>query len=234
MLEGAILSVNSNNQQERFAYRNNDEEVIILPHKDPEARRIWRREYSRRRRESIAYRKYTAMINRVRSLSSYKDVKICDDQRKSYALFQNWFNNECKLIGLDPENKDDCKKLVDYHIDKDYSRSKLYSPNTCILIPRRLNHIIQNSDNDHVEFKPNATHCKYSVRIGDARNGRINIGSFPTKSEAIKIGVQVKALVIRFWNEYYYSRNLISKRAYDTVERYVQIMILETKSFDDE
>ena len=194
-----------------------------MPHKDPEARRAYKKEYMRKNRKTVAYTRFWGMIRRAGKLPGYEDVKVCSEWRNNHKAYIEWFKKECALIGIDPYDKNITQN---WHVDKDYSMQRLYSPDTCILIPKRLNQIIQNSSKEHVEFKPNSTKCHYNVRIGDAKNGRMSIGSFTSKSEAYGIGLQVKAIIIRYWNKYYYRKHMMTKRAYDTIERYVQVMLM--------
>lgn len=71
---------------------------------------------------------------------TYKDVSI-DQTWLNYSNFSDWCNSKYEF-----NQKDD--KGEKFHIDKDFVKgSRVYSPQTCIIIPRELNQVIVNRKN---------------------------------------------------------------------------------------
>lgn len=199
-----------------------------MPWKDPEVRRLKKRIYGREHPRKIALHRYTGIISRCGKREPYMDTKVSKEWLDDRTKFYDWFAAELKEIGLDPIK--DREIVKDYHIDKDYGMQNIYSAENCILIPRRLNLIIS-KDNDHIEFRKDSKKFPYSVRMGDGKNKKLNIGVYSSREEAFELGVKVKAMVIRYWSNFYYRQNKISKRAFDTIERYVQVMLMKANPY---
>lgn len=80
-----------------------------------------------------AYRKWMCMIRRCydvkyqESHQTYVGCTVCDDWL-TFSNFESWFRKN---------------NVVGYHLDKDIKvkGNKVYSPDTCIFIPRSLNNI---------------------------------------------------------------------------------------------
>ena len=90
----------------------------------------------------------------------YEDVTVCEEW-KCYQTFAEWYH--AYLSKLNPN----CPEA--YHIDKDIfqwnQQNKIYSPNTCCLIPARLNKVLEN-----LHGKPNR--FGLPVGVNAAANGR--------------------------------------------------------------
>ena len=83
----------------------------------------------------IAYHKWAAMLDRCiredyrdKSISSYKDCTVCEEWL-NFQNFAKWFY----------ENQYECNEPL--CVDKDIliHGNRLYSPNTCLLVPQRIN-----------------------------------------------------------------------------------------------
>lgn len=92
-----------------------------------------------------AHERWTSMLRRVyseKSLSrfpSYEEVEVCKEWVESFMAFRTWFFSNLKKTTLTTE---------DVHVDKDIlSDSKLYGPDTCILVPARLNTMLNRIPN---------------------------------------------------------------------------------------
>lgn len=107
--------------------------------------------------------------------TSYKDCILCDEW-KDFSNFLLWYKSQ---IGFDR-----C-----YEVDKDLlvKGNKLYSPHTCILLPKFLNSLLLNSKSARGDLPLGVTYAKntknYVARCRYVENGerkRKTIGYYPT------------------------------------------------------
>lgn len=136
---------------------------------------------------------------------SYNNVVICDEWIK-FSNFKEWFD----------------KNYVDgYEIDKDIlvQGNKVYSPDTCCFVPRRINTLLLNKQRTNTngiigvyEEKPNT--YKVNAQIDGKRK---HIGYFKTSEEASAAYVKAKTeYSTRVVNEYY-NNGLINERIRDAI-----------------
>ena len=80
-------------------------------------------------RHSKAYSLWTNIVQRHKSLG-YHDVKVCEEWRESWVFLQWYARNY----------------VEGYELDKDLKvpGNRLYSPDTCLFIPRTLNRKLVN------------------------------------------------------------------------------------------
>lgn len=127
-----------------------------------------------------AYRYWHNMISRCYNIKSscrdncYAGCSVCDDWL-TFSNFELWFN------GLNPPDG--------YHLDKDLMKkgNKVYSPDTCVFIPRYLNVFI--ADEPRGSNMTGAHYHKYSggfySRVSNPLTGEIeNLGYFKTEIAA--------------------------------------------------
>lgn len=133
--------------------------------------------------------------------STYIGVTVCDDWL-NYQNFKNWYFSRFEANGMDSNNNP-------FHIDKDYAKGKaVYSPETCILIPRELNQVIVSRRRYRGDLPIGV--CKtangrfyYQINID---NKRINSSLYNTPSEAF-VGYksakedQIKKLVCKYGDQ---------------------------------
>lgn len=134
-------------------------------------------EYSNKGNEAV-YKSWSHMLCRCynKKDSRYRfygatGVKVCEEWH-NFSNYAKWYYDNCYVI--------DEKLSVDKDIiNKD---SKIYSPETCIIIPAKINQAF-------IKTKPNG---KERVNIYRRENGRYrvkisgkNIGTYDTKEEAI-------------------------------------------------
>lgn len=104
--------------------------------------------------------------------------------------FSEWFD----------EKKYECGERL--HIDKDilYVGNKIYSPNTCILVPQRINMLFMNKSN---RFNlPNGIEPLKSGKYSASYGGK-KIGTYNTIEEAIMAHeIERQKAVIKITNEY--------------------------------
>lgn len=106
--------------------------------------------------------------------------------------------------------------MVDYHIDKDilYPGNKIYCPDTCLLVPQRINMLFLNKPNKR--GLPNGIirySDKYLVKYNGAEYGYRN-----TLEEAFELYAIVKKdAIIKIANEY---KDIIPWKLYDALLKY--------------
>lgn len=133
----------------------------------------------------------------------YGICKVCN-QWLNMQIFSEWFE----------ENKYECGERL--HIDKDilYPGNKIYSPDTCILVPQRINMLFMNKPNKR--GLPNGI-AKYKSGYL-AKYGGKELGIFSTVEEAyIEQTKKKKEAIEELANEY---KNIIPKEVYDAVMAY--------------
>ena len=130
------------------------------------------------------YIKWGSMLTRCYSeklgqRENYIDCEVCDEW-KNFQNFAEWYN----------KNKYVVPDLETLELDKDvkFKRNKIYSPETCLLIPKRLNSIILNRHN----YRGNA--CigvyyrekdgKYIAGCNTLKDKNRYLGTFDTEIEA--------------------------------------------------
>ena len=87
-------------------------------------------------------------------------------------------------------------------LDKDilYKGNKVYSRETCIFVPKRINSLFVKRDNDRgnspIGTTPNSS-GNYQVQCWNGHGKYIYLGSYSTKEEAFRIYKQYKEKVIK-------------------------------------
>lgn len=136
---------------------------------------------------------------------SYNDVTICDEWIK-FSNFKTWFDNN----------------YVDgYEIDKDIlvQGNKVYSPDTCCFVPRRINTLLLNKQrtntsgmigifkNENETYSANITMCEVKKHLG----------TFKTAGEASEAYVKAKTeYATKVVNEYF-NNGLIGENVRDAI-----------------
>lgn len=162
----------------------------------------------------IIRRCYDANFQTALRNVTYTDC-IIDDRWRSFTAFKEWFE--------DPENG----YQPGYTIDKDVvvHGNKVYAPETCILIPRELNMLFIKDKAKRGELPIgvyyNKKLNKYSASVQGRENGQQPyLGLFPTIEEAFMAYKKEKESIIKHKANEYYSKGLISRRAYDAMMSY--------------
>lgn len=126
---------------------------------------------------------------------TYKDCYVCEEWF-CYSTFYSWFkdnkwgNNDLKLV----PDKDILMK-----------GNKVYSPNTVILVPHRINTLIIKTDSTRngiigTWLNQNG---KYTAQCNTGNKTNRNLGSYNTKEEAFEVYKQAKENYIKqIANEY--------------------------------
>ena len=136
-------------------------------------------------------------------LAYYGKCKVCDEWH-NFQTFADWYKTH--------------KYKVDerLHLDKDilYPGNTIYSPNTCLLVPQRINMLFLNKSNKR--GLPNGI-IKYSNGYL-AKYGGEEIGVYPTVEEAYYVQTKKKKEeVVRIANEY---KKVIPEKVYNALIAY--------------
>jgi len=120
---------------------------------------------------------------------TYKNVTVCEEWH-NFQNFAKWFEDNY---------------IDGWEIDKDLlsGDSKIYSPKTCVFIPRGLNGFLANSQIKNKNFTGVSFHKrvkKWQCRINDASTHKIiNLGYFDTKEEALERYKEARNKMAEYW-----------------------------------
>ncbi len=142
------------------------------------------------------FKLWKALINRTcvaatkAKRKSYADTTICDEWL-IFSNFKAWMETQ------DWEGKD---------LDKDLlSETKVYSPETCMFIPRDVNTYLTTLSNFDrgITLHPDVIKKKWRVRVVDKKLNKVTHKSFYDKESAIIFKIEVvKSNLQYFKNEY--------------------------------
>lgn len=129
-------------------------------------------------KETKEYATWLSMIKRCYSkeykYTTYKNVFV-DASWHNFQNFAEWHENQ-----YNPNN--------DFHLDKDLlsGDNKIYSPETCCLIPHYLNSFLTNKQSTNTSGVIGVCRHgnKYHAKINDGKGNSIRIGIFKTIKEA--------------------------------------------------
>ncbi len=138
------------------------------------------------------YIKWGSMLTRcysekLKQRENYIDCFVCDEWL-NFQNFAEWYNTNLYYVP-DVDTLD---------LDKDIKikGNKVYSSETCLLIPKRLNSIILNRHNDRgnecIGVSFNYKTGKYIASCNMLNSKQRYIGSYSTKKEAFNIYKKVK------------------------------------------
>lgn len=138
---------------------------------------------------------------------AYRGCSVCDEWLH-LSNFILWYDKNCK---------------PGYQIDKDIliKGNKVYSPETCLGVPRRINALFISARATRGEFPIGVTrhYNKYDAQINYG-HGSKRIGRYDTPEEAFYAYKKAKESYIRELAEEYYLNGEITKRVYDALIRY--------------
>lgn len=144
---------------------------------------------------------------------TYFDCEVCKEWY-NFQNFSKWFH----------ENYYECNDRL--HVDKDIilQGNRIYSPDTCLLIPQKLNVLFVNKINKR--GLPNGI---YKVKTGYfAKYNNEDLGIYKTVTEAFSsYAIAKKREIIRVANEY---KNIIPPATYDYIVNY-KIRIENDKNY---
>ena len=135
----------------------------------------------------------------------------CSDEWLSFENFLDWYKENG---GFDnPE----------YVLDKDIliKGNKLYSRDTCCLVPPEINRLIVVTKSKRGECPLGVCRAKDKYKAQIVENGKkIWLGTYNTKEEAFDVYLYHKKAEIRRVADKYYIHKLISKRVHDALINY--------------
>ena len=172
------------------------------------------------------YKEWKSMLSRcydpyrLNKYPTYIDVTVC----KEWHNFQNfckWYEENYYEIGKGR-----------MHLDKDIllKGCKIYSPETCMFVPERINYLLLKNDGLRGElpigcgYFSNKTKIKVRCQIlkEDGERKREHLGVFPSNRpfQAFTVYKNFKENYIKEVADEYYSKGLIPKKLYDALYKY--------------
>lgn len=148
---------------------------------------------------------------------TYSDVEICKDWFY-YPNFYEWLHSQ--------ENFDKWYNGKRWCLDKDilYKYNKLYSPETCCLVPNNVNTLFVKKDANRGELPIGVAknHDRYMVKFSNPikNNAQYYVGTYNTPNEAFDVYKFEKENVIKQVAKEEYSKGNITKRCYDAMMNY--------------
>lgn len=143
-----------------------------------------------------AFQVWSTMLDRCHRESNrsmfpaYKNCLVCDEWH-NYQNFRKWYDENFYQVGTER-----------MHIDKDilYKNNKIYSPQTCLIVPQRINMLFVHKPNK--QNLPNGVRLTSSGKYNAKYNDK-TLGTFETMIEAaIAHDKAKKKSVIEIANEY--------------------------------
>lgn len=138
--------------------------------------------------------------------AAYSDCIICDSWQ-CYQVFRKWYDDNFYNVGTER-----------MHIDKDilYKNNRVYSPETCILVPQRINMLFMHKPNKY--NLPNGVKPSSSGKYEAKYNGKY-LGVFGSVEEAAIVhNKEKKKVIIQIANEY---KDQIPVRVYDALINWI-------------
>lgn len=140
----------------------------------------------------------------------------CSDNFKSYTFFYEWCQNQVGFKKKDEESKS-------WHLDKDLlvKGNRVYSEDTCIFLPQRLNKLLTKRGLDrgkcHLGVCKQKNIDKFMASCSDGDSQKY-LGSYKTMYEAFQAYKTFKeALIKEVANEY---KHQLDPRAYEALLNY--------------
>lgn len=159
------------------------------------------------------YQNWTCMIRRCydeklkeRYSAYYGDCIVCNEWH-NFQIFSEWWNNNIYRVGTER-----------MHLDKDilYKNNRVYSPETCILVPQRINMLFMHKPNKY--NLPNGVKPSSNEKYEAKYNGKY-LGVFGSVEEAaIAHNKEKKKVIIQIANEY---KDQIPVRVYDALINWI-------------
>lgn len=149
------------------------------------------------RKHTVEYQNRTCMIRRCydeslkeRYSAYFRDCVVCDEWH-NFQIFAKWYNDNIYQTGSER-----------MHIDKDIliKGNKLYSPDTCLIVPQRINMLFLKKPNKY--GLPNGVKKISNEKYESRYNGKY-LGIFNSVEEAVmQHDIEKQNAVIKIANEY--------------------------------
>lgn len=151
---------------------------------------------------------------------TYIDSSCCDEWL-NYETFYDWIHQQ--------ENFTELKKDNDWFIDKDIIKkgNKIYSPEYCCLVPRRVNNLFTKRERCRGQYPIGVTKDKRCVNSFvatcaniDSPKNRVHIGTYHSSTDAFYAYKQYKENLIKDVANKEYACGRITKRCYNAMTNY--------------
>ena len=147
---------------------------------------------------------------------SYKEVS-CDPRWQYYENFYEWMHEQ--------ENFEKLKEQNDMNLDKDIliKGNKLYSPDLCTLVPRRINNLLLKSDAIRGQYPMGVHYYPRNKKYGAVEGSRDNqrfLGLCDTIEEAFMKYKEAKEQRIKDMAKEEYEKENITKKCYEALMNY--------------
>lgn len=163
--------------------------------------------------DTYAYQVWLNMIKRcydekvISRRECYRGCSVCDEWLR-LSNFLSWYQEHCK---------------PGHQIDKDilFKGNKIYSPETCLGVPRRINALFISARATRGKYPIGVCehHKKYEAQINYG-HGTVRLGRYNTVEEAFFAYKSAKEAYIKQVAQEYYDRGEITKKAYDALMAY--------------
>lgn len=159
-----------------------------------------------------AYKTWNRMLERCYSCKyhsanrySERGVTVCEEWY-NYQNFAKWFD----------ENY-----IEGFELDKDILSGVLYSPETCIFVPRELNSFFTLRNNDRGEYPLGVGYDKSSkkfyVNLNNGKGKGVYLGLYHTPEDAFQVYKREKEKMCKAYAKDYLDKGWISEKTYNAL-----------------
>lgn len=146
---------------------------------------------------------------------TYKNVGCCEEWLL-YDNFYEWLHNQ--------ENFNKWYVGDRWHLDKDIliKGNKIYSPNTCTLVPNSVNQLFTKRDNNRGDLPIGVIRRKNKFTAQcTTMNGHKHLGYYDTSEDAFYLGYKpYKEIIIKQTAQEEYAKGNITKVCFDAMMNY--------------
>lgn len=148
---------------------------------------------------------------------AYKDVTCCNEWL-CFENFYEWLHKQ--------ENFDKWSNEKGWNVDKDIlvKGNKIYSPETCSLVPDYVNNLFSKGGNDNKCGLPIGVHMhgnSFQSACCDLYDKRKHLGTYSTPEEAFLAYKQHKENLIKQVGQEEYNNKNITKKCYEAMMNYI-------------
>ena len=161
------------------------------------------------------YRVWSAMFARCydeRILSKHPNYKGCevDERFHNFQDFGAWFEENYYVV--------EGERM---HLDKDIliKGNRLYSPDTCVFVPQRINSLLTSSKRSRGKYPIGVSKMGKKYTSSYCNNGSVHLGMYDTPEEAFHAYKTAKEAYIKQVADEY--KDKIPKKLYDALYAYI-------------
>lgn len=166
-------------------------------------------------RKTPSYQAWTSMLERCYSSKyqnkgrAYLGCSVCEEWLL-FSNFKEWFDN--------PKNN----YQQGFHLDKDIlmKGNKIYSPDTCSIVPASINSLLTNRRNHRGKYPVGVNKTRSGKYVARACVGKRHIGVYETVQEAFCAYKNAKEKYIKELAERYFQEGKITKKVYNALMTY--------------